>query len=189
MARMRLTSRPAYRISALSGGAEKEGLHAKRQQAILLNMQNIIITHPMQLSENRIQITVWNRQDGKDGFWQFLFDVAVQLGVNGASSDESGAENRKYVIKIIKWRSAKLTPYLQLIDQNMFRSTGLGKNLPGNAPRQRIRLPGATLSRGQAPSGLPLNFYDETWLAGLSEMDWALLEPEHPVKIPSLNQF
>jgi hypothetical protein len=142
----------------------------------------------LKLATTRIEVASWNRQDGKDIFWQFLYQLVVALGVNGASSDESGTEKRKYVVRIFKWRSSKLIPYLQVIDHDTNRSNGVGKNLPGTAPRQRIRLPGATVSEGRAPTGLPLNFYDETWLAGLSEMDKLLLEAMPPVEFPSLNQ-
>ena len=114
-------------------------------------------------------------------FWEFLSQLAVRLGANGASSDESSTEKHKYVIKILRWRNSKLIPYLKIIDRDINRSNGLGKNLPGNAPRHRIRLPGATLSEGQAPAGLPLNFYDQTWLAGLSEMEKLFLEAGPPV--------
>jgi len=100
------------------------------------------------------------------------------------SSDESGAGNRKFFVKILHWRSVKLIPYLQKIDRDLNRTNALG-NAPGNPPRQRIRIAGGQVSRRKAVPGLPLNFYDKTWYAGLSAVDKIALnvQPELPLPI------
>jgi len=96
-----------------------------------------------------------------------LYQLAASFGNDGMSSDESGAGNRKFFVKILHWQSVKLIPYLQKIDQDLNHTNTLG-NAPGNPPRQRIRITGGQVSRRKAVPGLPLNFYDKTWYAGLS---------------------
>jgi hypothetical protein len=110
------------------------------------------------------------------------------LDNDGMSSDESGDGNRRYFIKILPWRSAKLIPYLQKIDRDINRTNALG-NAPGNPPRQRIRIAGGQISRRKAVCGLPLNFYDTTWYAGLSAVDRLAVNARPATPLPILEDI
>ena len=107
------------------------------------------------------------------------------LGSDGMSSDESGGGSRKYFVKILSWRSAKLTPYLQKIDRDVNRTNTLG-NSSGNPPRQCIRIAGGQMSKRKAVPGLPVNFYDKTWYAGLSAADRVALNARPEMVLPIL---
>ena len=96
------------------------------------------------------------------------------------SSDESGQEGSgpPYYIKTRDWQNKDLIPYLQMIDRDRMRINAYGNKRPGNAPRERQRITAASNSNRKAIPDLPLNFYDETWYAGLSCWDKALLKPK-----------
>jgi hypothetical protein len=58
------------------------------------------------------------------------------------SSDESGPEERKYAIRIRQRRSAALILYLDIIDRDMNKKSGLGNPIPGNPAAKRMRARG-----------------------------------------------
>lgn len=107
------------------------------------------------------------------------------LTTEGMSSDESGLEERKYTIRIRQWRSAALIPYLEIIDRDMNKKNGLGKPIPGNPARQRVRM-GGLISRSRAIPGLPANFYDATWYAGLSDSTKVDLQVKPAIALPTI---
>jgi len=106
------------------------------------------------------------------------------------SEDETGNEGTwKYVIRAMDWRSEKLIPYLNIVDIGKRPKNVFGKMPSGNAPRTRIRRAGGKVWEGQAVPGMPQNFYDETWFAGLTEADRVALKAVNPVAFPSLESY
>ena len=59
-----------------------------------------------------------------------------------------------------------------------------GKPQPGNPPRLRKRQVNVTLSDRRAVPGLPINFYDETWLATLQNWDRDVLKAKLAFILP-----
>lgn len=84
------------------------------------------------------------------------------------------------------WRSTKLLPYLQVVDKARQPMNIFGKFPSGNAPRKQIRLPGGRIWVEKAIPGLPRNFYNDAWYAGLSEFDRVVLGDVDPVTFPLL---
>lgn len=132
-----------------------------------------------------------NSDDGTNVFWTFLADVVASLGLGGMSEDDSGDErqrdrnrDRKFVVKTFDWRSARLVPYLDYVDRAKQPINAFGKLSPGNVPRERIRQVGGRIIQAQAVPGLPRNFYDEMWFAGLSMADKSVLKVVNSVEFP-----
>jgi len=123
-----------------------------------------------------------------DSAWPFLYKLVQILGLNGMSSDESCTEGRKCVVKIRGWRSAELTPYLDIIDQDRNSLNAFGNHLQGNLPRERIRNEGARPSVRRAIAGLPLNFYDATWYASLTPAEKRRLKPLPVITLPKITR-
>ena len=111
------------------------------------------------------------------------------LHAEGMSSDESDAEggHTKYWIKTRPWRSRKLNQYLQRIDLDANRTNIYGKPRPGNPPQSRKKRANATLSDRRAVPGLPINFYDETWLATLENRDRKALKSKPAFALPIID--
>lgn len=127
-----------------------------------------------------------------DPVWKFLYLVASSLGQGGTSSDESSVETggrRKYIINLVDWRSKELIPYLQLIDRDFNRLNRYGNARPGNPCRERTRLAGAKSSTRAAIRGLPINFYDATWLANLSNEERNFLAPKPRMEFPAIIEY
>jgi hypothetical protein len=105
------------------------------------------------------------------------------------SSDESSDEvlnnsRKACVIKSVAWRSDKLIPYLQMIDQDFNRFNRYGNRKPGNPFRDRVRIPGTKATERPAITGLPKNFYDKTWYANLSNNDIRFLQAKPELLFP-----
>jgi hypothetical protein len=146
-----------------------------------------------QLYYNRIEIATLNSEEGKDAFWTFLANMIASLGLGGMSEDDSGDENsrihnreRKFVVRIWDWRSDRLEPYLDHIDRAKQPINAFGKLTSGNVPRKRVRQVGGKIFRVQAVPGLPRNFYDDMWVAGLSGADRSALRAIASVEFPPL---
>lgn len=128
-----------------------------------------------------------------DAFWTFLANMTASLGLGGMSEDDSGDETsrnlnreRRFVVRILDWRSEKLISYLDHIDRAKQPTNAFGKLAPGNVPRQRVRQVGGKILRAQAVSELPRNFYDDMWFAGLSAADKSALRATAAVEFPPL---
>lgn len=93
--------------------------------------------------------------------------ILDRLGCAGMSSDESSVERGVKIYRVKKkyWRAPELLPFLHSID----RVTAQGKNATTTKGSQRyLRLPGeGESSEGPIVRGLPVNFYDASWLAKL----------------------
>ncbi len=109
------------------------------------------------------------------------------------SEDDSGDESsrdrnrdRRFVVRIFDWRSERIIPYLNYVDRAKQPVNAFGKLSPGNVPRQRVRQVGGRVLQAQAVPGLPRNFYDNMWFAGLTAADKSALRVISAVQFPSL---
>ena len=107
------------------------------------------------------------------------------------SSDESETDTsgqKEYVVKTMPWRSKEVTDLLRIVDDERNTSNGFGDRRPGNAPRKRaVRRPCSVTARN-APSGLPVNFYDPAWYNDLSKSDKTALNVQSMVELPTIDQ-
>lgn len=106
------------------------------------------------------------------------------------SSDESDGENPErpiYVVKKRDWRNKDLIPYLSAIDRDRNTTNAYGNTRAGNPPRYRSRKHGKRSVRLAIP-GLPINFYDAGWLAGLSNGEMRSLRPGRAIALPDFEE-
>lgn len=154
----------------------------------------LLLANLLQLFDTRKTVTERNRSDA-DGYideaWDTLDFVVGALSRAGMSSDESETDasgQKEYVVKIMPWRSRDVTHLLRIVDDDRNTSNGFGDARPGNAPRKRtVQRPRSVAAR-QAPSGLPLNFYDPVWYQGLSKSDKRALNVQDTVELPTIDQ-
>ena len=109
--------------------------------------------------------------------------MVASLGLSRMSKDDSDDKNgrlgncnrnRRFVINILDWCSDRLELYLDHVDHARQPINPFGKP-PGNVPRQSVQHVGVKVLRVQAVPGLPQNFYDDMWVAGLSGADRSAL--------------
>ena len=119
--------------------------------------------------------------------WTFLNDMIDVLGAAGMSSDESDQEEdgkRIYYIKRREWRSSAISAYLQLIDHERKKTNDNGNNHAGNEPRERRRYASSPASTCDPVIGLPINFYNKTWYANLTDKQKRDLGALDGVRVP-----
>lgn len=75
------------------------------------------------------------------------------------------------------------------VDGDANRRGLFGAGRPGNPGKPRKRRAAAGDSRRTAIPGLPINFYNETWLASLRNRDRAELEVKETLEIPSFDHI
>jgi hypothetical protein len=96
--------------------------------------------------------------------------VLDALGAGGISSDESDIDDSGravYRTKNMGWRAKDILKKLMEIDCDRNTTNAYGNTRAGNPPRVRKRRDRLETSRKAIP-GLPLNFYDSNWYAGLT---------------------
>jgi hypothetical protein len=71
-----------------------------------------------------------------------------------------------------------------MVDGDHNTTNGYGNTRAGNAPRKRVK--GGGRSAREAVPGLPENFYDEAWLASLSNRDKRDLRVLKPLAFDAL---
>ena len=109
-----------------------------------------------------------------DHGWDALNTVVDHLGAAGMSSDESEDDEmgrRVYVVNKLVWRDRRVTTSLRLVDGDHNKTNGFGNRKAGNPARTRVIRARARESVREAPPGLPVNFYDSTWYAGLTNRE------------------
>jgi hypothetical protein len=97
-------------------------------------------------------------------------DMLRKLTVDAMSSDESEDEEgrqRTYNTRKKTWRSVKLQQFLRDLDALDRYQRSLESSC-GNWPRKRNFAYG-NVSKRPPVRGLPINFYDEDWLANLTD--------------------
>lgn len=113
----------------------------------------------------------------------------------GVSSDESDAEEEGEVFWRVQpwWRSTELELFLwqvdDLIAETKASQIGIRRKARGRKPRIR-RFSDKVDSTAVAPPYLPLNCYDQEWLASLRPMQRKLLnaQPRFPFVFPGVDQ-
>ena len=80
-----------------------------------------------------------------------------------------------------------MNQYLQRIDLEINQTNVFGKPWPGNPPQLRKRQANATLSDRRAVPCLPINFYDENWLATLENQDRKAVKAKPTFTLPIIN--
>ncbi|KAF8877570.1 hypothetical protein CPB84DRAFT_1752118 [Gymnopilus junonius] len=117
-----------------------------------------------ELVNDRVNTAKDNQKGGKDPAWESLYQVASMLTPEGI---------------------AALIPYLEIIDHDTNKKNGLGNPIPGNPARQHMRM-GGLISHSRAIPGLPANFYDATWYAGLSDSTKVDLQVKPAITLPTI---
>jgi hypothetical protein len=125
----------------------------------------------------RLEITLDHLPDSPEvpetvetAIWENSHRVLDALGAGGISSDESDVEesgHSVYRAKNMPWRSKDILRKLMDIDRDRNTTNAYGNKRAGNTLRVRKRRNGLETSRNATP-GLPLNFYDSNWYAGLT---------------------
>lgn len=99
-----------------------------------------------------------------------------------SDQDESGSNI--YFVKRRLWRSKKLVEYLKAIDADQNTTNGYGNTRAGNPIRKRIRKTGNKASVRGPVCKLPTNFYEDLYIAGLSNRDKKELGMKEEMEIP-----
>ena len=92
------------------------------------------------------------------------------LGAGGISSDESNIDDSGHVVyqtKTMEWHARDILRKLTDIDSDCNMTNAYGNTRAGNPPRFRKRRDWLATLRKAIP-GLPINFYDSNWYAGLT---------------------
>ena len=97
-----------------------------------------------------------------------------RLGIDGHSGDETdhrSANEMRYAIVKLPWRSEALTEFLRALDALHLSGhfTRAGRPVKGALPRVRVPNKRRVDNHAKPVVGLPENFYDKTWLAAQGE--------------------
>jgi hypothetical protein len=100
------------------------------------------------------------------------FDV-----MSGDETDHSRGKVR-YVVRTPEWRHPNLSKWLMTFDflHLSTRFNGDNRAKRGKFPHPRIRNTRRPALQGQAPPGLPANFYDEGYLKAMEPLEREILE-------------
>lgn len=109
-----------------------------------------------------------------------------KLSAAGMSSDDSDGEDNTRTVRKVVWRSRKILEVLKAVDRDANTLGRFGGARPGNPGKPRKRRATALTSRRNAIPGLPINFYDETWLSTLKDRERAELNAQKPFPIPEI---
>lgn len=130
-----------------------------------------------QLFDVRLAITLGHLPESpeeletdENEIWKNSHMVLEALGGGGISSDESDVDDSGrtvYRTKNMEWRAKEILRKLTDIDADRNTTNAYGNTRAGNPPRVRKRRDRIETSRKAIP-GLPLNFYDSNWYAGLT---------------------
>jgi hypothetical protein len=115
-----------------------------------------------------------------DPVWEALSTMVDQLSAAGMSSDESEDDEMgrtAFIVRKQNWRNKDVTRLLRLVDRDHNKTNAFGNRKAGNPARTRIVRARGSESRREAVPGLPINFYDRTWYAGLTNRDKKELAP------------
>jgi hypothetical protein len=117
-------------------------------------------------------------------------DTFDTLGLENMSSDETDTEDsnpysKKRVRRVdLHWLNDNIVGLKRSLEKLDY-SRRHSKEKGGNP--SCIRIPSATKTEKRpAPGGLPINYYDPSWLKGLSDLERQMLEPGPEKRIPEL---
>ncbi|KAJ2936108.1 hypothetical protein H1R20_g987, partial [Candolleomyces eurysporus] len=145
-------------------------------------------TRRSNLNNSRLLIVEEERDDEEEKkAWQKIGDCVATLTAAGMSSDDSDGEDATRTVRKMPWRSPAISKLLMMVDADANRQGLFGAARPGNPGKPRKRRPTAGNSRRNAVPGLPINFYNDTWLDSLRNIQQAELDPQDEFDIPSLS--
>jgi hypothetical protein len=110
-----------------------------------------------------------NRDGSINPEWKASYDMVLNLGPSGMSSDESEEEDGRmiYIVKARSWRGHTVNKRCKIIDRERNNTSYLGGAPSGNPPRKRKRVTRPTLSSRDPVVGCPKNYYSARWIANL----------------------
>lgn len=113
-----------------------------------------------------------------------LWETMPVDAMSGDETDHRTGEVRYIVVKY-EWRSSELDDWLKTFDflHLSTRFTPEGRARRGKFPRPRIRNTARPARLGNPVSGLPENFYDSQWLAGLESYEREELDIQPPIDL------
>ncbi|KAH6902726.1 hypothetical protein BKA70DRAFT_1228467 [Coprinopsis sp. MPI-PUGE-AT-0042] len=145
------------------------------------------------LFDKRQEIAGELRDDkAEDAAWREIDEVVGVLGVGGMSSDESEYEDdgsrktRTVRVRSMPWRAEEICSLMKVIDQDEMKVNSAGRQKAGNPGMKRIRPRYAPSTTRDAVPGLPVNYYDPTWLEGLSREETKELRALPGKPLPNL---
>lgn len=106
-------------------------------------------------------------------------DLLGRLGVDGMSSDESDGEDGSRPVFRVRspiWRAPIVGRWLQVFDSLYLKRRQITQDKRGCYPRIRVRSSSEPSCSKGFVEGLPLNAYDESWMARQSQ---ALASKDH----------
>jgi hypothetical protein len=151
----------------------------------------VVLTWILKLHALRTEITLGNVEgsNGTDEAWNTLHTVVDTLTAGGMSSDESETDEYGrtiFVVKKLSWRDREINHMMRRVDQDHNRTNGMGNRRAGNPPRIRVIRRGARDSMREAVPGLPHNFYNPTWYAGLTNREQRELDAQPAIELPDI---
>ena len=132
-----------------------------------------------------------NPDGSVDPRWDVLNAVVDHLHAAGMSSDESKDDEmgrKVYIINKAIWCDKLVTSSLRLVDRDHNTTNTFGNRKAGNPSCTRIICARARKSVRDAPPGLPINFYDHTWYAGLTNREKNELMPLPEFQLPEVTE-
>ena len=102
--------------------------------------------------------------------WKNTHMMLDALGARGISSDESNTNDSGrpvYQTKNMEWWAKEVLKKLMDIDSDRNTTNAYGNTRAGNPPQLQKRRDRLETLRSAIP-GLPLNFYNSNWYAGLT---------------------
>ena len=102
--------------------------------------------------------------------WRNYCKVLDALDARGISSDESNVDDSGhsvYQAKTMVWRSKDILRKLTDINSDCNMTNAYGNTRAGNPPQVQKHRDWLATSRKAIP-GLPINFYNSNWYAGLT---------------------
>ena len=121
-------------------------------------------------------------------FKVYVNRLADEDGMSGDETDRHGEQpitgQRKFFVVRPGWRSQEVTRWLRVIDDlyMIHRFSLDGRATRGNWVRHRMDSDRVTWDK-RPVSGLPENFYEASWLKGLSREERDSLEIQPPVNL------
>jgi hypothetical protein len=115
-----------------------------------------------------------------------------QLAAAGMSSDESEDDEMgrtTFIVRKQNWRSKDVTRLLRFVDRDHNKTNAYGNRKAGNPARTRIIRARGSESEREAVPGLPINFYDRTWYAGLTNRERKELAPLRAMKLADILEY
>jgi hypothetical protein len=104
------------------------------------------------------------------------------------SSDDSEDDGTQTVRKM-PWRSPEILRLLKTVDNDANTQGLFSVGKPGKPGKPRKHRQNTGNTRRTVVPGLPINFYNKTWFASLSDRDQAELDVQQEFALPMLTHM